>query len=222
VQPDGVPDVLVALFPLRVVMKSRLLLFLFALMPALTHAGSLEALENFVHDVHSARANFSQQVMDQAGHVKQKASGTLAFARPGKFRWLYDKPYEQLIVGDGSRLWLYDKDLDQVTVRRLGDALGSSPAALLAGSADIDKYFKLKDLGNQKGVEWMEARPRDGQSGFESVRMGFVDNLPVIMELKDNFGQTTMLEFSGLERNPKLNPADFKFTPPKGADVITD
>jgi len=191
-------------------------------LPGLAHADSLDSLKAFIRDVHTAKGVFSQQVMDKAGNIKQQASGTLAFSRPGKFRWVYTKPYEQLIVGDGSKLWLYDKDLDQVTVRKLGDALGSSPAALLAGSTDIEKYFILKDLGHQDGVDWLEARPKDRESTFESVKMGFADNVLMTMELRDNFGQTTVLKFSRVERNPSLSPADFKFTPPKGADVVTD
>jgi outer membrane lipoprotein carrier protein len=191
-------------------------------LPGFVQADSLAALKAFIRDVHTAKGVFSQQVMDKAGNIKQQASGTLAFARPGKFRWVYSKPYEQLIVGDGSKLWLYDKDLDQVTIRKLGDALGSSPAALLAGSNEIEKYFSLKDLGRQDGVEWLEARPKDRESTFDSVKMGFADNLLTTMELKDNFGQTTVLKFSKLERNPSLSPTEFKFAPPKGADVLSD
>jgi outer membrane lipoprotein carrier protein len=192
------------------------------LLPGFALADSLAALKAFIRDVHTAKGTFSQQVMDKEGTVKQQASGTLAFSRPGKFRWVYTKPYEQLIVGDGSKLWLYDKDLDQVTIRKLGDTLGSSPAALLAGSNEIEKYFSLKDLGRQDGIEWLEARPRDRESTFDSVKMGFADNLLTTMELKDNFGQTTVLKFSKLERNPSLNPSEFKFTPPKGVDVLSD
>jgi outer membrane lipoprotein carrier protein len=191
-------------------------------LPGFAQADSLAALKAFIRDVHTAKGTFSQQVMDKAGTVKQQASGTLAFSRPGKFRWVYSKPYEQLIVGDGSKLWLYDKDLDQVTIRKLGDALGSSPAALLAGSNEIEKYFSLKDLGRQDGTDWLEARPKDRESTFDSVRMGFADNLLTTMELKDNFGQTTVLKFSKLERNPSLNPSEFQFTPPKGVDVLSD
>ncbi|MGA7951586.1 MAG: outer membrane lipoprotein chaperone LolA [Thiobacillaceae bacterium] len=191
-------------------------------LPGLAQANSLDALKAFIRDIHTARGSFSQQVMDKSGRVKQQSSGTLAFSRPGKFRWVYQKPYEQLIVGDGSKLWLYDADLEQVTERRLGDALGSSPAALLAGSNEIDKFFDLKDLGRQGGFEWLEAKPKDRESTFDSVRMGFADNQLSIMELRDNFGQTTVLRFSKMERNPKLNANEFKFAPPKGADVITD
>ena len=127
-----------------------------------------------------------------------------------------------MIVGDGSKLWLYDADLEQVTMRKLGDALGSSPAALLAGSNEIEKFFNLKDLGKQGGIDWLEAKPKDRESTFDSVRMGFADNQLSIMELRDNFGQTTVLRFSRMERNPRLSPSEFKFSPPNGADVITD
>ena len=191
-------------------------------LPGLAQANSLDALKAFIQDIHSARGSFSQQVMDKSGRVKQQSSGTLAFSRPGKFRWVYQKPYEQLIVGDGTKLWLYDADLEQVTMRRLGDALGSSPAALLAGSNEIEKFFDLRDLGKRGGVEWLEAKPKDRESTFDSVRMGFADNQLTTMELRDNFGQTTVLRFSKMERNPSLNANEFKFAPPKGADVITD
>jgi outer membrane lipoprotein carrier protein len=204
-------------------MKPSIVLFVFSLaLSDLANANSLDALKAFIQDVHSARGRFNQQVTDKAGKVKQQSSGTLAFSRPGKFRWVYQKPYEQLIVGDGSKLWLYDADLEQVTMRKLGDALGSSPAALLAGSNEIEKFFNLKDLGKQGGVEWLEARPKDRESTFDSVRMGFADKQLTTMELRDNFGQTTVLRFSRMERNPKLNASEFRFTPPKAADVITD
>jgi outer membrane lipoprotein carrier protein len=204
-------------------MKPSIVLFVFSLaLSDLANANSLDALKAFIQDIHSARGSFSQQVTDKAGKVKQQSSGTLAFSRPGKFRWVYQKPYEQLIVGDGSKLWLYDADLEQVTMRKLGDALGSSPAALLAGSNEIEKFFNLKDLGKQGGVEWLEARPKDRESTFDSVRMGFADKQLTTMELRDNFGQTTVLRFSRMERNPTLNASEFRFTPPKGADVITD
>ncbi len=205
-------------------MKTSAFLFLaFGLVvSAFAEANSLDALKVFIHDIHTARGNFSQQVMDKNGRVKQQSSGTLAFSRPGKFRWVYQKPYEQLIVGDGSKLWLYDADLEQVTMRKLGDTLGSSPAALLAGSNEIEKFFNLKDLGKQGGLEWLEAKPKDRESTFDSVRMGFADNQLTTMELRDNFGQTTVLRFSKMEHNPRLNPSEFKFIPPNGADVITD
>lgn len=185
-------------------------------------AGGVDALKAFIGDTRTARANFSQSVLDQNGKLRQKSEGTLAFSRPGKFRWVYQKPYEQLIVGDGARLWIYDADLEQVTVRKLGDALGSSPAALLAGSNEIEKFFTLKDAGTSEGLEWLEARPKDKESTFEAVRMGFAGNTLAAMELKDAFGQTTLLKFSGMVKNPAVNAGEFKFTPPKNADVISD
>ena len=123
---------------------------------------------------------------------------------------------------DGQRVWIYDRQLNQVTVRKLTAALGSTPAALLAGSSDIQSAFALSDAGEKDGLEWMDARPRERDAGFERVRMGFGKDGLQAMELTDNFGQTTYLRFSKLERNPKVDPKEFRFDPPKGADVLGD
>ena len=185
-------------------------------------ASSLDSLKTFLSEVKSGRAHFKQLVLDKKMSTVQEASGTMLFSRPGKFRWVYEKPYEQLIVGDGAKLWMYDADLKQVTVKQMDRAIGSSPAALLAGSNEIEQHFDLKDLGKRGTLEWLEATPKDKESSFESVRMGFSDKGLDVMELRDHFGQTTVIRFSGLERNPKLPPDVFKFAPPKGADVISD
>ena len=158
--------------------------------------------------------------VDKNRKVIQESKGTLAFLRPGKFRWTYSKPYAQLIVGDGERVWIYDEDLNQVTVRKLDLALGSTPAALLAGNNDALKAFNLKDVGARDGLEWIEATPRDREGNFERILMGFGTEGLEAMELNDSFGQTTVLRITRLERNPQLDSALFRFVPPKGADVV--
>jgi outer membrane lipoprotein carrier protein len=185
-------------------------------------AGAIEKLHAFIEQTRSAKADFTQQVIDSSGSVEQKASGTVQFQRPGKFRWTYDKPYEQLIVGDGAKLWIYDKDLDQVTRRNLDKALGSSPAALLAGADDIDKYFSLTAVGTKNKLDWLEVKPYDDDSLFDRVRMGFRGNSLEVMELYDHFGQKTIIRFSNFQRNPKSSPDLFTFTVPKGADLVTE
>ena len=185
-------------------------------------AASIERFKEFVRTTQSARANFEQKVFDRDRKLTSEASGTFAFQRPGRFRWVYSKPAEQLIVGDGERVWIYDRDLNQVTVRKLSRALGSTPAALLAGSSDIEKAFELSDAGSRDGLEWLEARPREREAGFERIRMGFDANGVQAMELTDHFGQTTVLRFSNVQRNAKIDPAEFRFQPPKGADVLGD
>jgi outer membrane lipoprotein carrier protein len=185
-------------------------------------AGSIEKLNAFVAQTQSARAQFSQKVLDKDGKATQISSGTLAFSRPGKFRWEYRKPYEQVIVGDGEKLWVYDKDLNQVTVKKLQGALGSSPAALLAGSNQIEQYYNLDAKGVKSGLDWLEAYPKDTDTMFEKVRMGFKGNTLDTMELYDHLGQTTVIRFSKMERNPTLDAQTFRFTPPQGADVLTD
>jgi outer membrane lipoprotein carrier protein len=184
------------------------------------HAESIERLKNFIRETHSARAEFSQTVLDKDAQPKERSSGTMQFSRPGKFRWEYLKPSRQLIVGDGEKLWLWDPDLNQATVKKMHAALGSSPAALLAGSDAIEQSFALKDGGKKDSLEWVEATSKDPDSTFESIRMGFSGNSLAAMELKDNFGQTTLLRFAKLEKNPRLAPDVFTFAPPAGADVI--
>jgi len=185
-------------------------------------ASGPEQFKAFISGTHSGRANFSQSVVAKSGRKPQVSQGTLAFARPGKFRWVYEKPYYQLLVGDGTRLWIHDKDLNQVSVKKLGQALGSSPAALLAGDNELEKNFVIKDAGKSEGLELVEATPKAQDGTFERVRIGFSDNLPRVMEVRDNFGQTTTLIFSQFERNPVLPASLFQFTPPKGADVVSD
>lgn len=187
------------------------------------HAGGVEKLKEFVSSTRSAQASFTQDLLDQNGKRIQSASGTMRFVRPGKFRWEYSKPYEQLIVGDGAKFWLYDVDLNQVTVRKLDAALGSSPAALLSGNNEIERDFALKELGNRDGLDWLEATPKARDSSFSGIRMAFdAQSALVAMELDDAFGHKTVLRFSGLKRNPQLSPALFKFAPPKGADVLSE
>ena len=145
----------------------------------------------------------------------------MQFVRPGKFRWAYQKPYEQLIVGDGEKFWLYDTDLNQVTVKKLDAALGSSPAALLSGNNEIERGFVLKDMGSREGLDWMQATPRKPDTSFSEILMAFdaQSNL-AIMELHDAFGHKTILRFTNMQRNPQMSPTLFKFVPPKGADVL--
>lgn len=183
-------------------------------------AGGIDRLNQFMSGTQTARGHFEQKIYDGNGKLTQQSGGTLMFSRPGKFRWVYVKPYAQLIVGDGTRVWIYDEDLQQVTVRKLDQALGSTPAALLAGSNDAMKAFELKDEGMRDGLEWVLATPRDKESNFARIRMGFKGTGLAAMELSDTFGQTTHLRIVDLERNPKLDAGLFKFTPPPGVDVI--
>ena len=196
------------------------LAFAAALAPGLAGAGGIDELNAFLDGAKNGRATFRQTVVARSGRVPQLSSGTFAFARPGKFRWSYEKPFEQLVVGDGAKVWVYDRDLNQVIVRQLDAALGATPAALLAGDNALERSFVLVDGGTADGLAWVEATPKSADSTFTKVRIGFRDQLPRAMELADAFGQTTRLQFDAFERNVAL-PADlFRFVPPAGADVV--
>jgi outer membrane lipoprotein carrier protein len=201
-------------------MRRAMLALAALLFASLVQASSIERFEAYVRTTRSAQADFEQKVFDGRKTLLQTATGRFSFERPGRFRWVYATPTPQLIVGDGERVWIYDEDLAQVTVRRLARALGSTPAALLAGSADVAQAFEFTELDARDGLEWLEAKPRDPDAGFERIRLGLSAVGVEAMELVDHFGQTTRLRFSNIERNPTLDPAGFRFTPPPGTDVL--
>jgi outer membrane lipoprotein carrier protein len=194
-------------------------------------ASGIEQLKVFVSQVKSARGDFVQKQVKAPSkaqgasamampNVTTTSSGTFLFARPGKFIWSYEKPYEQVLQADGENLYVYDKDLNQVTVRKLGGALGASPAAILFGSNDLDKNFTLKDAGVKDGIDWLELTPKAKDTQFQRVGIGFRDGNLEAMELHDVFGNVTLLTFSNIQKNPPLKADTFKFVAPKGADVL--
>jgi len=191
-----------------------------ALVAGTAFAGALEDFRAFSRDTKGASGDFTQVVVDRAGKTLRQSSGTFSIARPGKFRWTYMKPYSQLLVGDGQKVWVYDQDLNQVTVRTMDKALSATPAALLSGSGEFEKIFTLEELPAAEGLTWVGARPKDADSGLESARLGFNGGVLSKLEFVDNFGQTTTISVSKLQKNPQLPADTFKFTPPKGADVV--
>ncbi|MCP5245793.1 MAG: outer membrane lipoprotein chaperone LolA [Burkholderiales bacterium] len=200
--------------------------FLCILLLCMSNSVSAAAIENlklFIQQTQTVQAHFSQALADRNARIIQRSSGIMQFERPDKFRWIYKTPYEQSIVGDGENVWFYDHDLNQVTVRQFNIAIGSSPAALLAGSSTIEENFELVNLGQQEEIEWLEATPKNKDSTFEFIQMGFSQQGELqFMALRDNFGQTTYLTFSELNKNPKLPDDAFRFVPPEGVDIISE
>lgn len=194
-------------------------------------AGAVESLDLFIHQVHSARAQFTQVVTapardGQAGRSKT-SSGSFEFSRPGKFRFVYKKPFEQSIVADGQTLWLYDADLNQVTQRKQSASLGSTPAALIASAPDLRALqadFVLQAAPDADGLQWVVATPKAKEGQLQSVRVGLRAKEPVpelaALEILDSFGQRSVLTFSQVEINPKLASDTFNFKAPPGADVL--
>ena len=203
-----------------ILLKSAILLT--SVLATQVQAAAIEQLRSFLTQTTSARGEFIQRVSRGSGAAVQETGGRFVFQRPGRFRWSYERPYEQLIVADGQRLTIFDRDLNQATVRKLQTSLPSSPASILFGSNDFEREFEVSDAGARDGLEWISARPRAKDTPFERIEIGFRDGLPGAMLLVDSFGQTTRLAFAKVERNPKLDADTFRFTPPKGADVLTE
>ncbi len=185
-------------------------------------ASAVVALREFLTQTKTARGEFAQQVTRGSAQAAPPSSGTFFFERPGKFRWTYAKPYEQVLVADGERLFLYDKDLNQVTVKKVTAALPASPASILFGGNEFERDFVVTDAGTRDGIEWLKAVPRAKDSQFEWIEIGFRDGVPAAMVLADSFGQISRLAFSRFERNAKLDAQLFRFVPPAGADVLEE
>jgi outer membrane lipoprotein carrier protein len=177
-------------------------------------------LRTFIADVPAATGQFSQQRTDAQSQGKAPQSGEFSFRRPGQFRWAVKKPYEQLIVSDGKQVYQYDPDLAQVSVRKVDQSLGASPAAILFGSGSLEEAFDISNLPARDGLDWLRAKPRSADAGFTHVDIGFGDGLPARLELLDSFGQTTRIDLSHIVSNPKLDAGEFTFTPPPGVDVV--
>ncbi|MCK4744109.1 MAG: outer membrane lipoprotein chaperone LolA [Sulfuriflexus sp.] len=201
-------------------LKAVVILFVLTI-SSLAQAGTgMDRLKAFFTDVTSVRADFTQQVVGVKNKVLQETSGQMLLLRPGRFRWDYKKPYEQEIVSNGKKVWLYDVDLEQVTVKTLDGVLGSTPALLLSSDTPIEKNFIIKELGEERDLQWVELTPIAKESGFDKLVLGFDDASLINMELHDAFGQLTRLHFSKIEHNPVIDPARFDFIPPKDVDVI--
>ena len=204
-------------------MKRRALTNLIVAASVLTsfvvEAAAIDALHDFVRDVKSGRARFTQVVTSPDGAKKKTSSGSFEFSRPNRFRFEYAKPFAQTIVADGEKVWIYDADLNQVSSRKFSAALGATPAALLAG-ASLDKDFDLSSLPSSDGLDWVEARPKANDGAFQSVRVGFRGQDLAALEIIDSFGQKSLLTFTAFAANVPVPAESFRFTPPPGADVI--
>jgi len=182
-------------------------------------ADALDTLRDFVANVKSGHATFTQTVTSPDAKKTKTSSGSFDFSRPNRFRFAYTKPFEQLIVADGRKVWIYDADLNQASSRKLSQALGATPAALLAGGS-LESDFVLSALPAKDGLEWAQALPKVKDGPFQSVRVGFEGRVPAVLEIVDAFGQRSVLKFAQFEANAAVAPELFKFEVPKGADLI--
>jgi outer membrane lipoprotein carrier protein len=190
------------------------------MLPLVALADGISSLKKFYAETRTMRADFYQLVTDKQGRKVQEVYGQVQLERPNKFRWDYDKPFEQQIISDGKQVWLYDTELAQVTVRELSKALGSSPAALLAGEDSLEKNFKLVNAYRKDNLDWVSTNPKDADSGFNKISLGFKADKLQQMDLIDSFGHLTKIVFSKLEYNPTFEAKTFLFKPPKGVDVV--
>lgn len=183
---------------------------------------SARTLDDYLGHVKSMTATFSQYVFNESTQESEKSAGHIAVQSPDKFRLVYDKPYKQVYVADGTRIWSYDEDLEQVTVKKQQGMLANSPAMVLGNPAGLDKAYAIQAQGIKKNIDWFYLTPKNPDSQFDHIRLGFTAKNLYVMELYDSFGQRTQLRFRELQYNPEIGSDKFKFTVPDGVDVIGD
>ncbi len=198
------------------------LLAILMLAPLMGKADGIASIKKFYQETQTMQADFHQVVTDKKGQKIQEVYGHMQLQRPNKFRWDYDKPFEQQIISDGKQVWLYDTELAQVTVRALSNALGASPAALLAGERGLESSFKLVNAYRKDKLDWVSSQPKDADTGFNRIALGFKDDTLQAMDLVDSFGHQTRIVFSQVKQNPSLDARAFVFKVPKGIDVVGD
>lgn len=177
-------------------------------------------LETFANGLDALRGEFAQTTMDANGEVQEESRGTLALAAPRQFRWQYAEPFPQLIVADGNNVWIFDQDLDQVTVRNQSTEESQSPLTVLVDLSQLDRDYVVQNLEDRDGLSWLAMLSREKEPSFKRIQIGFDATGPARMELEDLLGNRTEWRFSNWQRNPKLAPDTFRFTPPEGVDVI--
>jgi outer membrane lipoprotein carrier protein len=219
------------LFALRSLAVGALTLAMACSVGAQELSSGLVSLERFVRDTRSGRASFTQVVTAPARDgqlAKSKtSSGVFEFSRPNRFRFIYQKPFEQSIVADGQTLWLHDVDLNQVTARKLSQVMGGTPAALIAAAPNLQALqadFSLRAMPDKDALQWVQATPKTRDGQLQSISIGFRNagktSELAVLEIIDSFGQRSVMRFAGFEANPAFNAAHFDFKPPPGADVI--
>ena len=191
-------------------------------LPVSSFASGLDDLQRFYNEVKSYSASFEQKVVDENLRLLEASKGEFFIERPGKFRWHYTSPSEQLIVGDGKQVWIYDIELEQITHRQSDAAVSQTPAMLLSGEGGLGENFILEEAGQRNDLDWVRMIPRNQDSGFTDVRIAFAEGKLQLLEMKDNFGQTTQMSFSDVEENADISEDKFKFIPPPGVDVLEE
>lgn len=198
------------------------LMLSFSSLSVLADAG--QDLKQKLAKIESMQAKFSQIVIDELGTELDRSEGEFVIERPKKFKWVVSSPYEQQIISDGIYLWQFDKDIEQINVSNLDESFDNSPAALLSNAGDtlINDYLiaRVQDQTGDESSVIFHLRPKSEEALFESMLMEFKGDEFTAFQVKDNLGQATIVEFSQQKYNQKLAKEFFKFTPPKGVDLI--
>lgn len=189
---------------------------------AFAEEAPVKQFKTFLSSAKSITANFKQVLINEAGDPLQTSYGQFYLQRPGKFRWDYTKPFQQQIISTSGKVWFYDTDLEQVTIKKLDESVGSTPALLLSGDVPLEDNYNIEQQGSDGNMNWVKLVPKSQDSTFKYVLIGLEKGVLSGMQLNDNFGQLTRIYFSNLKVNQSIEANLFEFTAPKGVDVFSE
>ncbi len=179
-----------------------------------------DRLNRAMSSLDNLQADFKQTLIDDNKKIVQQSSGKVSIQRPGKFRWIYEKPYQQQIIADGKELWVYDVDLDQATVKPMEAGLSSAPIMVLMKKQGVETEFEVNEVGQHKYLFWIELTPIKKDMEYSKIYIGMENEIVKALELRDSFGQSTQITFENQRTNMIFNPDAFSFNPPPGVDVF--
>ncbi|GAW86242.1 outer membrane lipoprotein carrier protein [Bathymodiolus platifrons methanotrophic gill symbiont] len=200
----------------------KIIALLMLLLSVVAHADStaVQKLEGFISRAKNIQAKFTQVSLDELGKVMQTSQGDFYLQQPGKFRWNYNKPYEQQIVSKDGKVWFYDADLEQLIIKKIDQSIGDTPALLLSGSVDLNEKYTIVKQRQEGDILWLKLTPKNTDSSFKYILVGLKGDMLYGMELSDNFGQLTQIIFSDVTMPKSLAPDLFEFIVPEGTDVF--
>lgn len=200
----------------------KIFLFLFFINGSVYAEDANNPLQDFLKNFSSLESSFIQQLINENGEVLEKSEGVLQLQQPGKFNWTYVSPYAQKIISNGEVLWVFDEDLEQLTIRNIGNAIDETPAGIILGNNDISEHFIQVSMGVIEGFDWIDLTPKNLETQYRSIRIGFNESQLGMMIIVDNLGQTTRIDFLDVKKNAELSPTSFEFEIPADVDVIDE
>jgi outer membrane lipoprotein carrier protein len=187
-------------------------------------SGLVARIQSTYQALKSFQGHFSQLDRQTDGR-RMEATGSVSYLKPGRMRWEYAPPNEQLLVTDGATVWLYDPILDNVTVQPLSGLTQGTPLAFLLGAGNLQQDFACRPFSQPPpadGLDYVELVPRQPIPALAYIQLGAQVRSGRIAALRmvDSQGNLREVRFADLRTDVPLKPQAFSFDVQPGMEVI--